>query len=87
MRIYDAPTEAFAAAGFDPAERLRATTFIDSFVIGTALNEAASKDLWEVDAELSGPFSESLKAGLESKNGAPDTFRWGQDMILAGSNS
>ncbi|WP_404287404.1 TetR/AcrR family transcriptional regulator [Glutamicibacter arilaitensis] len=82
LRVYDALAEAFLTGGFQPAERLRAITIIDSFVLGSALDAAAPREVWEADAESSPAFIEALEAGLNECNRAESTFTHGLTFLL-----
>lgn len=84
LRVYDALAEAFAGAGFAPAERLRAITIIDSFVLGSALDAAAPKDVWETDQLSKVAFKEALETEILNTHRASEAFHWGLDLILTG---
>jgi len=82
LRVYDALAEALALAGIEPARRLQAITIIDSFVLGSALDAAAPKIVWEASSESSSYFKEALDAGLADSNRPKATFELGLDMLL-----
>lgn len=82
LRVYDALTEAFAMAGFEPKERLQANTIIDSFVLGSALDATAPSAVWEADTQSSHAFTEALSAGLQEPNRAEQTFFHGLTFII-----
>ncbi|MGQ3383486.1 TetR/AcrR family transcriptional regulator [Glutamicibacter sp. TV12E] len=82
LRVYDALAEALAMAGIEPAQRLQAITIIDSFVLGSALDAAAPKIVWEAAPESSNYFKEALEAGLSDSSRPQTTFELGLSMLL-----
>ncbi|MFJ2618533.1 TetR/AcrR family transcriptional regulator C-terminal domain-containing protein [Glutamicibacter sp. NPDC087344] len=84
LRVYDALAEAFARAGFPPADRLHAITIIDSFVLGSAMDAAAPKVVWEADESSGAEFTEALAAGLDVEQRARRSFEMGLELILKG---
>ncbi|WP_434922297.1 TetR/AcrR family transcriptional regulator [Glutamicibacter sp. PAEs-4] len=82
LRVYDALAEAFALAGFEPKRRLQAITIVDSFVLGSALDAAAPKIVWEANAQSSRYFKEALDADLPDSNRSRATFGLGLSMLL-----
>lgn len=82
LRFYDALAEAFALAGFEPKRRLQAITIVDSFVLGSALDAAAPKIVWEANAQSSIYFKEALDADLPDSNRSRATFGLGLSMLL-----
>ncbi|WP_190264055.1 TetR/AcrR family transcriptional regulator [Glutamicibacter nicotianae] len=82
LRVYDALAEAFALAGFEPKRRLQAITIVDSFVLGSALDAAAPKIVWEANAQSSRCFKEALDADLPDSNRSRATFGLGLSMLL-----
>lgn len=82
LRVYDALAEALARAGFEPKQRLQAITIIDSFVLGSALDAAAPKIVWEANAQSSRYFKEALDADLPDSNRSRATFGLGLSMLL-----
>lgn len=84
LRVYDALAEAFAAAGFDPKQRLQAITIVDSFVLGSALDAAAPTEVWVADANISEAFRQALDSGQDQEDRPMETFRLGLGIILDG---
>ncbi|MGP9651819.1 TetR family transcriptional regulator [Arthrobacter sp. MYb211] len=84
LRVYEALAEAFAMAGFAPKERLQAITIIDSFVLGSALDAAAPKEVWLVSSEASTAFSDALDAGLNVEGRPAKAFSAGLEIVLSG---
>lgn len=83
FEMYNALATAFAQGGFAPDEVLHAITTLDSFVLGSALDTAAPKVVWE-----SPQANAAMLAALEAAGSQPDradvAFEFGLDTLLRG---
>jgi AcrR family transcriptional regulator len=74
-------------AGFDAADTLRVITLLDCFVLGSALDLAASEEPWESGAEVGPELAAALATGSPMPDRADDAFEFGLAVVLRGLSS
>ncbi|MFE3291360.1 TetR/AcrR family transcriptional regulator C-terminal domain-containing protein [Rhodococcus sp. NPDC059234] len=82
--MYNALAQAFSDGGFEPGEVLHAITALDSFVLGSALDQAAPTVVWADVPEANDAMRAALATSVPNPARADAAFEFGLRALVAG---
>ncbi|AEF39798.1 TetR/AcrR family transcriptional regulator [Hoyosella subflava] len=84
FNMYNALADAFVSAGFSSADVLHAITAVDSFVLGSALDVAAPKEVWATPDNANAAMRSAIAAATPLKSRADAAFELGVRALVEG---
>lgn len=84
VQMYNALAQTLTRAGYGPAATLHIITFIDNFVLGSALDAAAPATPWGSSPDVGPEFAAALATGDHVAGRAEEAFEFGLAVLLRG---